>query len=109
MDMMEIAGMVFTLLMVTIIGGFILLFPLTRRLGALLEQRLQGKQVEALGPRGLAELRREIRTLQEAVEKLSERQAFTDALLEVREQSLLSSVEKTPSAAKHPHRTDVPA
>lgn len=83
MDPMALAGMLFTLLTVAMIGGFVLLFPLTRRFGALLEQRvLQAKQAANVDPQAVAELRRALRALETEVERLSEQQEFTQALLE---------------------------
>lgn len=86
MDMIPIAGMLFVLLMTALTGGFILLFPVARRLGALLEQRiLESKQGRGTDPETVAELRRTMRRLEAEVERLSEQQAFTQELLESRD------------------------
>lgn len=37
LEPVALAGMIFSLLVILLIGGFILLYPLSRRLGALLE------------------------------------------------------------------------
>lgn len=79
-DVTAIAGMVFSLLVLMMIGGCILLFPLTRRLGAYLEQRLeQGKGATDQGE--IRQLRAAVGALQSEVERLAERQEFTDSLL----------------------------
>lgn len=80
MDPMALAGMIFTLLLTGMIGGFLLLIPVSRRLGAFLEQRLeQGKA--GVSNREVAELRAALASLQGEVERIAERQEFTDALL----------------------------
>ena len=87
---MGLAGMLFALILVAMIGGFILLLPISRRLGALLEQKLAGK-LDA-DDRSLGELRRleaTVRALQEEVERVGERQAFTESLLSERDPLLL--------------------
>lgn len=88
-DILPIAGMIFSLLLALIIGGFILVFPLTRRLGKLLEIRMEERRqaVEAeAGPsvprRDLAVLRDVIEALQGEVAALAERQQFVEGLLE---------------------------
>lgn len=81
-DILPLAGMLFSLLMVLIIGGFILLFPLSRRLGQLLEMRLEERREGSLPPEDVAVLLETIQALQDEVERLAERQAFTERLLE---------------------------
>lgn len=79
-ELMPVAGMLFTLLFVGMIGGFVLLLPLSRRLGAYLEQRLeQGKG--GAGDEEARQLRAAVLSLQAEVEKLAERQEFTESLL----------------------------
>ena len=85
MDSVAIAGMIFSLLAIMMIGGFILLFPLSRRLGAVLEQRLREKDSAEASAEQIEELRRAVRSLEAEVRALSERQAFTDSLLDVPE------------------------
>lgn len=78
-----LAGMILSLLLTIIVGGFILLFPLSRRLAALLEQRVrersQGSAAERLEP-----LREALHALQAEVERLAERQEFMERVLEQR-------------------------
>lgn len=78
MDYEFIFSLVFSLLVIIIVGGGILLFPITRRLGRLLERRLE---VEALPGDELRHLRESMRTLSKQLETLQERQDFTDRLL----------------------------
>lgn len=81
-EIVPLAGMLFSLLMVLIIGGFILLFPLSKRLGQLLEMRLAERREGALPPEDAAVLLETLQALQEEMARLSERQAFTERLLE---------------------------
>jgi hypothetical protein len=95
MDIVPIAGMLFSLMLVGMIAGFILLFPISRRMGVLLEQKVKGKLDD---DRALEEVRRleaTVRALQEEVERLVDRQAFTDSLLSEREPMLLRDRNET--------------
>jgi hypothetical protein len=81
MDPMALAGMIFTLIVLVMIGGFILLYPLSRQLAALLHLRLE--RAEAPDPSGqIASLTRALESMRDEVERLSERQEFTERLLE---------------------------
>jgi hypothetical protein len=81
-DIIPIAGMIFALLMVVIIGGFILLVPLSKRLGRLLELRLEERREGTIPPEQATVLLETVQALQDEVERLAERQAFTERLLE---------------------------
>ncbi len=85
MDPTPLAGMVFTLLLVLGIGGFILLYPLSRRLGLLLENRLQEKRQGAAPD--VAQLRDSVHALQDQVDALVERQEFLEGLLQAQRPS----------------------
>ncbi len=89
MDPMAVAGMIFTLLLVALIGGIIVVTPLARRLAALLELRLQEKmqagkldagEAAALKKR-IAALEEEVSALRERHASLGDRQDFVEALL----------------------------
>ncbi|CAN5296253.1 hypothetical protein BH23GEM4_BH23GEM4_23610 [soil metagenome] len=80
LEPVALAGMIFSLLVILLIGGFILLYPLSRRLGALLEQRLSASPPPA--NREVAQLSDAVRALQAEVQRIGERQAFTESLLE---------------------------
>jgi hypothetical protein len=91
MDPDALAGMVFTLILIGMIGGFILLVPVSRRLGQLLEFWLQEKQGVPSRDE-LAQLRKSIGALEEELSSLSERQQFTERLLESRHTTALPAV-----------------
>lgn len=81
MDPFMVLVFTFILLMVLLVGGFILAYPLTRRLGAYLE-RLVERPRDASEPDAEVErLRQEVDALRREVSRLAERQEFTDALL----------------------------
>jgi hypothetical protein len=83
MDPMAVAGMIFVLVLCAMVGGFILLIPLSRRLGRMVDLWLQERR--GIEPSGeIAELRRTIQALEAEVSALSERQQFTDQLLQSR-------------------------
>jgi hypothetical protein len=83
MEPMALAGMAFVLVLCAMVGAFILLIPLSRRLGQLLDAWLQDKR--GVVPNGeIAELRRTIQELEAEVHALAERQQFTDQLLQAR-------------------------
>lgn len=82
-DIIPLAGMLFSLLVVLVIGAMILLFPLSKRLGQLLEMRLeQQRSGDAVPKQELEELRRIVESLQSEMSLLSERQQFMERLLE---------------------------
>jgi hypothetical protein len=81
MDPSMIPSMIFTVVMVTIVGGFILLLPLTRQLGRLLRSRIQQGDMGARD-REIEGLRTAVEALRDEVERLADRQDFTERLLE---------------------------
>lgn len=81
MDPMGIAGMLFVLIMIAMIGGFILLLPISRRLGRFLEQRLDAGRGPDADPAKLGEVRELILSLQAQIDRMAERQEFTERLL----------------------------
>lgn len=92
MDPNALAGMVTTLILAAMVGGFILLYPLTRRLGALLEQRVQGKMTADPGEnREVAQLREQVGVLERQVARLTERQEFTEQLVSEKQSRSLPS------------------
>ncbi len=88
MDPTAVAGMIFTLLLALFIGGFILLFPLSRRLGQLLEQRVTGGKPpgEAL-LQEVADLRQTLEGMQADLARIRDRQDFVDKLLSAPKQT----------------------
>jgi hypothetical protein len=91
MDPMALAGMIFTLIVLMLIGGFVLLFPLSRRMGLLMEQRLADRAARSGGDAELAQLREGLRAVQDELLRLSERQEFTESLVAERDPLLLKS------------------
>ncbi len=81
MDIVPLAGMLLSLLMVLIIAGSILMFPIMRRMGRLLELRIEERRGGALPAAQVEELKELVRGLEEEVARLSERQTFTERLL----------------------------
>ena len=83
MDITAIAGMVFSLLTVLVIGGLILLFPISRRLGKFLEVRIDERmEWDTLPRETLDELREVVEELQSEMTRIAERQRFVERLLE---------------------------
>ena len=89
MDPMAIAGMIFTLVLTVIIGGFILLFPLAKRLGLLIESKIQDKDAARQELASENQLKEMIQGLETQIRALVERQEFTEKLLSHREQQNL--------------------
>ncbi len=81
MDPMAIVGMIFTLVVLVMIGGFILLYPLSRQLAQLVHRRLEKGESGDQDAR-IASLARAVESLGEQVGRLAERQEFTERLLE---------------------------
>jgi hypothetical protein len=81
MDLIPIAAMLFVIILVGMVMGTILLFPIVRRLGALLEQRLQNRLPDDVMVRELRNLASAIHSVQHQVGQLSERQANIEARL----------------------------
>lgn len=86
-------GMIFSLLCLLLIGGFILAFPAARRLGNVLDAWAESRRGEG-SPEEIAELRREVRSLRSQLEAtrdrlttVAERQEFTERLLEQRSEA----------------------
>ncbi len=89
MDPMAIAGMVFTLIFTALIGGLILLYPLAKRLGLLIESKIQDKDAARAGLTDGTQLKEMVRSLEGQVRLLAERQEFTEQLLSQREKHAL--------------------
>lgn len=90
MEIVPIAGMLFTLLFTGLIGGIVIVYPLSKRLGALMESKMRTEKEAA--PRLEAEVKRLESTIQELESELhamKERQSFAEALLVSRAQTAL--------------------
>ncbi|NJD19774.1 MAG: hypothetical protein FIA95_10905 [Gemmatimonadetes bacterium] len=81
MDPELIPMMIFTIIVIGMVGGFVLLLPITRTLGRYLEYRMSQKaRVEDQERMDL--LLRAVESLRDDVARLAERQDFTEKLLE---------------------------
>ena len=99
MDPYALSGMIFTLIVMFFIGGFILTLPLVRRLGGLMEEsirerrdaRLERGQLGEIEAR-VGDLARAIETMHRQLDLTGERQDFLENLLEHRQPEALPSV-----------------
>ena len=85
MDLIPIAAMLFVIILVAMVTGTILLYPIVGRLGKLLEQRLQNRLPDDVMVRELRNLASAIHSVQHQVGQLSERQANIEARLPYRD------------------------
>jgi len=75
-----LAGMIFTIVLLAMVGGFILVLPITRRLGAFLEYRMT-ERTPALDGEERERLLSAIESLRDDVARLAERQDWMERLL----------------------------
>jgi predicted phage tail protein len=82
-EFIPFAGMILSLLVVFIIAAAILLYPLSTRLGKLIELRIQERQ-EGMGApsEAMDGIHRTLSELETQVRMLTERQQFVERLLE---------------------------
>jgi len=92
--------MIFAVVMTVIIGGFIVTFPILRRLGRVMEETIRDRQEARLGRGNAAMLEGEIEQIKHAVgrieghlELLGERQDFVENLLSHRDPKQLPNRE----------------
>lgn len=82
MDTTAVAGMVFTLVLAMVIGGFVLLYPLSKRLGVLLEEKVrQQKGGTSISQHDVQALREKVDALEAEIRVSVERQQFVEQLL----------------------------
>ncbi len=91
-----IAEAIGPVLVVLLIGTFVLLFPLSRRLGRVLEEWIKLRQETSPDRDTLARLENEVRELRQSVEGgdqrmglLAERQDFMESLVEAKKTAAL--------------------
>ena len=101
MDPNALAGMAFTLILAAMIGGVILLAPISRRLGLLLEQKLHEKN-QKLATDELRQLKDRLQLLEDEMRQLSDRQHFTDELLGGKVPAISVQTPATPSLQTPP-------
>lgn len=80
MEPVVLFGMIFSLVTLMLIGGFILLFPITRRLGDVLESYLRDRKAERAESEQIAALRERIESLELELGALADRQSFSESL-----------------------------
>ena len=97
-DGIAILGMVLSLLMVLSIGGFILLFPVTKRLGGALDQWIRIKRGEGMSEHEVARFRADVEAFAQMLENVNvrleqveEQQRFVETLIEKKESAALPS------------------
>lgn len=78
---MVVVAMIFSLVVLAMIGGFILVFPLSRQITTLLHRRLERGE-RPMPDEQLDALTQAVDALRAEVERLSDRQDFTERLLE---------------------------
>ena len=85
MEPMALVGMVFALIVLAMIGAVVLLIPISRRLGAVLELWLDERgKASQIGPAEFGRIREEVAALRDEMEALGSRQDFVEKLLEER-------------------------
>lgn len=89
-------SLVFPLVVLAMIGGFRLLKPLTRQLGAYLQKRIDEGEARRPPEEWQAAVRA-IRELRHDVEALTERQEFVEQLLEERSRDALRAGDREES------------
>jgi uncharacterized protein HemY len=72
---------------ITMIGGFIMLFPITLRLGKVLEQWLADRKLKQGESAEIRALREVVQGLQAEVRRLAERQDFVEQVLNPAQQA----------------------
>ena len=95
-DGIAILGMVLSLLLVLSIGSFVLLFPVTKRLGSALDQWIQIKRSEGMSEDEVARFRADIegfrhvlQSVGDRLERVEEQQQVVERLSEHTESALL--------------------
>ena len=81
MDPEMIAVMVFFIIVIAMIGGFVLVLPITRRLGQFMEYRMT-ERTRLMENEEREALLKDIESLRDDVARLGERQEFTERLLD---------------------------
>ncbi len=100
MDPLIQGAMIFTLVMTIVVGGFIISFPVMRRLGALLEESIRERRAARLDQGQVGKIEAEIVDVRSSLERieghlglLAERQDFVENLLGHRDPGRLAKGE----------------
>lgn len=81
MDLNDIAAFIFVLLLVGMFFGTILVFPIMRKLAALLEQKLQNRLPDDVMVKELRNVGAALQVMQHQMAQLAERQSRIEARL----------------------------
>lgn len=84
MDPIALAGMIFSLIVIVLIGGAIITYPIFSRLGKALEVYLEERRRGGAPAAELDGLEKAIATLDARLEALEERQGFVEKLVDER-------------------------
>jgi hypothetical protein len=86
---LEIVEMIYTLVMLLVVGTFVVTFPITRRLGRLTEEWIAARRESVPERQSLARIEstvenigRRLEALEQRTEFVGERQEFVESLLE---------------------------
>ena len=82
MDFFILQAMIFSIVVIVLVGSFVLLFPLARQLSKVLEKRYLEDGSGGMSAEEIQALRQAVEVLTSDVERLNERQDFTERLLE---------------------------
>jgi len=80
-DPVIVVSMVFVVILVLLVGGFVVTYPVTRRLGKALEVYLEERSRNLPDADRIEDLGRAVRSLRDEVRALSEKQEFVEKLL----------------------------
>lgn len=81
LDPIILAGMIFTVVVLGMIGGFILLFPIARLAGQALKIWIENRGAAGEMQAALGQVRRELAGMQAQVERVAEQQEFVERAL----------------------------
>lgn len=81
LDPIILAGMIFTVVVLAMIGGFILLFPIARLAGQALKIWIENRGTAGEMQNALGEVRRELAGVQAQIERVAEQQEFVERAL----------------------------
>lgn len=76
-----LAGMIFTVVVLGMIGGFILLFPIARLAGQALKIWIENRGTAGEMQNAIGQMRRELAGMQAQIERVAEQQEFVERAL----------------------------
>ena len=81
LDPLILAAMIFTVVVLGMIGGFILLFPIARLAGQALKIWIENRGAAGEMKAALGQVRRELAGMQAQIERVAEQQEFVERAL----------------------------